>query len=117
MTHCEKCIHHDICKIDANLMPEDFVNFFPHNEGCTQFKEKAEIESLQDRIDTLNDTNKRIMESQEAYWKSKLEEFVERAKDNIWAIKGRETLLGEEIKHWQVVEAIDKLKKEMVGEQ
>lgn len=43
MTHCEKCIHHDICKIDAYLMPEDFVNFFPHNEDCEQFKPTADV--------------------------------------------------------------------------
>ena len=43
MTHCEKCIHYDICKIDANLMPKGFVNFFPYNEDCTQFRLAADM--------------------------------------------------------------------------
>lgn len=112
--HCKKCIHHDICESYSGL---DIVTFFPHNEDCEYFKNNIEIESLQDRIDILNDTNKRLMESQDVYWKNKLEEFVERAKGRIWSIKGRETLLGEEIKHWQVVDVINALKEEMTGEQ
>ena len=43
MTHCEKCIHHDVCEFDVNVMPEDLIPDFPHNEGCAQFKPAADV--------------------------------------------------------------------------
>lgn len=42
MTHCEKCIHYDICQLDYDLIPEH-LTFFPHNEDCKQFKNKADF--------------------------------------------------------------------------
>ena len=43
MTHCEKCIHYPICKADSPYMPDDFVDFFPHNTDCVQFKPTADV--------------------------------------------------------------------------
>ena len=43
MTHCEKCIHYPICKADSPYMPDDFVDFFPHNTDCAQFKPTADV--------------------------------------------------------------------------
>lgn len=43
MTHCEKCIHYPICKADSPYMPDDFVDFFPHNEDCKYFKPAADV--------------------------------------------------------------------------
>lgn len=42
MTFCENCIHYHICQNDYELMPEQ-VTFFPHNEDCWSFKNKADI--------------------------------------------------------------------------
>lgn len=41
---------------------------------------KAENESLESRIFALNDTNRLLMDSQEIYWKNKVEEFAKRLK-------------------------------------
>lgn len=43
MTCCEKCIHYDICKIDASSMPDDFISYFPYNDDCGYFKSAADM--------------------------------------------------------------------------
>ena len=37
---CKRCIHHDIC--DA-YTGEETVTFFPYNEDCKHFKNKADV--------------------------------------------------------------------------
>lgn len=44
-------------------------------------RQKAEIELLSGRIDTINDTNKILIDSQEIYWKNRVKEFAERLKE------------------------------------
>lgn len=43
MTHCEKCIHYELCKRHENLIPDNIVTFFPHNESCPMFKNKSDF--------------------------------------------------------------------------
>lgn len=44
---------------------------------------QAENESLNSRIFVLNDTNKKLMDSQEIYWQNKVKEFAERLKEEL----------------------------------
>lgn len=41
-------------------------------------RQNRELEGLNSRIDALNDTNTRLMDSQEIYWRNRVKEFVER---------------------------------------
>lgn len=41
-------------------------------------RQNRKLEGLNSRIDVLNDTNKRLMDSQEIYWRNRVKEFVER---------------------------------------
>jgi hypothetical protein len=43
MTHCEKCISYDICEIHQDKMADEFITFFPNNEDCPHFKNKADF--------------------------------------------------------------------------
>lgn len=43
MTHCEKCIYYDKCKADMDVAPDDTFSFFPYNEDCPHFKNKADF--------------------------------------------------------------------------
>jgi hypothetical protein len=43
MAFCENCIHYGICRIHHEFISKDTITFFPHNEGCKQFKNKADF--------------------------------------------------------------------------
>lgn len=43
MSFCEKCIHYEMCEWHENLIPDTIVTFFPHNEDCPLFKNKADF--------------------------------------------------------------------------
>ncbi len=43
MEHCKKCIKYDICEWHQNMIPDNIVTFFPHNESCPMFKNKADF--------------------------------------------------------------------------
>ena len=43
MTHCEKCIHYDMCKAEHDSLDGTVLSFFPNNEDCNFFKNKAEF--------------------------------------------------------------------------
>lgn len=54
MTHCEKCISYDICKFHQAIIADEFITFFPNNEGCPYFKNKAdyvEVAEITNKID------------------------------------------------------------------
>ncbi len=40
---CEKCIHYEMCKAEMDLAPDDTFTFFPYNEDCPHFKNKADF--------------------------------------------------------------------------
>ena len=42
MKHCEKCIHYELCKSRMECAPDDTFSFFPYNEDCPHFKNKAD---------------------------------------------------------------------------
>ncbi len=42
MTHCEKCIHYDMCKAEHDSLDGTILSFFPNNEDCNFFKNKAD---------------------------------------------------------------------------
>ena len=76
--------------------------------------QQAEIESLHSRIFALNHTNKILMDSQEVYWRNKVNEFTERLKAELRNVPRVEVggyvyyLIGEG--------AIDNIAKEMAGD-
>ena len=43
MTHCEKCIHYDICESYSVL---DIATFFSHSEDCEYFKSAADMREV-----------------------------------------------------------------------
>lgn len=43
MTHCEKCISYDICEFHQDMIADVFITFFPNNEDCPMFKNKADF--------------------------------------------------------------------------
>ena len=46
MTHCEKCIHYDMCKEEHDNLDGTVLSFFPHNSDCHFFKNKADFEEV-----------------------------------------------------------------------
>ena len=43
MAFCENCIHYEVCETDYNMMSEEVLTFFPHNEDCKLFKPTADV--------------------------------------------------------------------------
>lgn len=43
MAFCENCIHFEVCEIDYDMMSEEVLTFFPHNEDCKLFKSTADV--------------------------------------------------------------------------
>lgn len=43
MVFCENCIHYEVCEIDYDMMSEEVLTFFPHNEDCKLFKATADV--------------------------------------------------------------------------
>lgn len=43
MSFCEKCISYDICEFHQDMFSDVFITFFPHNEECAFFKNKADV--------------------------------------------------------------------------
>ena len=62
MAFCENYIHFDVCKIDHDMMSEEVVTFFPHNEDCKLFKSTTDVVEVVRCKDCVNrvefDTNK-----------------------------------------------------------
>lgn len=46
-------------------------------------RQRTEIEGLKSRIFALNDTNQKLIDSQEIYWRNRVKDFAERLKENI----------------------------------
>lgn len=113
MTHCEKCIHYDICDSYYGF---DDIGTLICRKDCKDFKDKADIQSLQDRIDILNDTNKRLMESQEVYWENKVREFAERLKEAAFIHESPFEANEDKFIKLVTTKDIDNLLKEMVGD-
>ena len=47
MTHCEKCIHYELCKSRMDVAPDDTFSFFPDNEDCPHFKNKTDYAEVE----------------------------------------------------------------------
>jgi hypothetical protein len=58
---------------------------------------QAENESLNLRIFALNDTNKKIMDSQEVYWQNKVKEFADRLKEKGFILLHHKMILSSDI--------------------
>ena len=43
MTHCEKCIHYDMCKAEYDSLDGALLSFFPNNKDCQFFKNKVDF--------------------------------------------------------------------------
>lgn len=43
MSFCEKCASYDMCKFHQDMFADVFITFFPHNESCPFFKNKADF--------------------------------------------------------------------------
>lgn len=43
MKHCEKCLYYEKCKAEMDEAPDDIFTFFPYNEDCPHFKNKADF--------------------------------------------------------------------------
>ena len=43
MKHCEKCLYYEKCKAEIDEAPDDIFTFFPYNEDCPHFKNKADF--------------------------------------------------------------------------
>lgn len=43
MKHCEKCLYYEKCKVEMDEAPDDIFTFFPYNEDCPHFKNKADF--------------------------------------------------------------------------
>lgn len=42
MSFCENCIHYEMCDWHEPMIPDNIITFFPHNEDCALFKNKAD---------------------------------------------------------------------------
>lgn len=43
MSFCEKCIYYEMCAERNKIMSKTIITFFPHNEDCKSFKNKADF--------------------------------------------------------------------------
>lgn len=43
MAFCENCIHYEVCEVDYDMMSDEVLTFFPHNEDCKFFKSTADV--------------------------------------------------------------------------
>lgn len=85
------------------------TKFFYNNVLDLINKQKAKIDGLECRISALNETNQRLMDSQEIHWKNCVKEFAERLK-----IEYEDENFGRYM-DWKMEECIEKLVKEMTG--
>lgn len=42
MCFCENCVHYEMCQWHEPMIPDNIITFFPHNEDCSLFKNKAD---------------------------------------------------------------------------
>lgn len=43
MNFCENCIHYEMCKWHEPMISDNIITFFPHNEDCALFQNKADF--------------------------------------------------------------------------
>lgn len=75
MTHCEKCIHYDMCKAEYESLDGAVLSFFPNNEDCNFFKNKFDFVEVK-RIKIIRDDLKWWLETNTEKGVVHIPEFV-----------------------------------------